>query len=52
MVVKFWENLRTTSTETFTVVLIRPDCVYGFPKDLNKDEIYLLFKFKTKTFSR
>ena len=24
---------------------------YGFPKDLNKVEIYLLFKFKTKTFS-
>ena len=27
LVLKFWENLRTTSTETFTVVLIRPDCV-------------------------
>ena len=25
----FWENISTTSTETFTVVLIRPDCVYG-----------------------
>ena len=32
MVLKFWENISTTSTETFTVVLIRPDCVYDGTK--------------------
>ena len=28
LVLKFWENIRTTSTKNFTVVLIRQYCVY------------------------